>query len=448
MENKYDLTNGHILKKLIMVSLPVMGTSLIQMAYNLTDMMWLGRLGSLAVAASGTAGMYNWLASALMLLCRGGAEIGTSQNLGRNDKLTAFKYGNAALILGLIFSIILTVMYILFSGPLISFFDIKDALVVADAQIYLKIISIGMFFQFMVMILSGMFSGSGNTATPFYINCTGLAANMILDPIFIFVFDLDIAGAAYATIIAQLMVFIIFMVSLRKGKSIFSEFKFNFKVERSYFRQIYVWGIPIALESAMFTIIAMIISRIVAVYGAIPIAVQKIGSQVESITWMISQGFGAALAAFVGQNFGAKKYDRIKQGYGAALGIMLLWGVITTSILYLFAEPIFRLFLKESLAILQGIEYLKILSFSQLFMCVEISTDGAFRGWGKKSIPSFISISFNLIRIPMALYLSNNTALGLNGIWWALTATSVFKGIVAYIWYKNFTRKVFALPND
>ena len=374
-----------------------------------------------------------------MLLCRSGAEIGTAQNVGRSDKRTAYHFCNASLWAGTFFAVVLTAVFVVFSRPLIGFFHIEDAAVVESARLYLMAVSFGLIFQFVAITFTGMFNGSGNSRVPFFINCIGLGTNIVLDPVMIFVFDLGVLGAAYATVFAQFLVALAYVVYIAKGNSIFKDFRPSLKIRWEYMRQTFVWGIPIALESAIFTAIAMFISRIVASYGAVPIAAQKIGTQIESMSWMISQGFAAATASFVGQNYGAGKFSRINRGYRTALYLVCGWGAVTTAILFLFPEFLFRLFLKEPEAVAVGVSYLKILSASQLLMCVDITTAGAFRGLGKTALPSAVTIVFTALRIPMAMVLTRFW--GLDGVWWAITISSNIKGILLPVCYHFYSRK-------
>jgi Na+-driven multidrug efflux pump len=173
----------------------------------------------------------------------------------------------------------------------------------------------------------------------------------------------------------------------------------------------------------------MFIARIIADWGAVAIAVQKVGSQIESVSWMTASGFATATSTFVGQNYGAGKYDRIKYGYRISFIIMGTIGLITTFGLIYFAGPLFKIFIDEPIALKEGIIYLQILGISQLFMCLEIVTNGAFNGLGKTVPPAINSIVFNLLRIPLALLLSS-TALSLTGVWWSVTISSIIKGTV------------------
>lgn len=439
---QYDLTEGSILQKLFRVALPVMGTSFIQMAYNLTDMIWLGHLGSVAVAASGTAGLYNWLAQSLMIFCRSGSEIGISQNFGRGDRTKGYEIANTALIFCILFGVTIMAIYIVFAKPLIGFFRIQDTLIVSNAIDYLSILSTGMIFQFLIITVTGMFNGSGNSKTPFLFNTIGLVLNMLLDPILIYLLRMGVMGAAYATVAAQFTVCVLLLLFLKLGKNNLFDFKFEWIWNPKHIRLLFRWGTPLFLESALFTIITMVLSRFVSAYGTTAIAVQKVGSQIESISWMVAQGFAAAMSAFVGQNFGARNYHRIQFGYSKSMYIMILWGTVTSLALFFFPGEIFRLFISEPDAIADGIAYLKILSFSQLFMCTELTAAGAFRGLGKTAAPSAISIAFNLLRIPLALLLSNALHFGLNGIWITFTLTSIIKGIATPFAYHREKNKL------
>ena len=181
----------------------------------------------------------------------------------------------------------------------------------------------------------------------------------------------------------------------------------------------------------------MMIARMVAGYGDAAVAVQKVGSQIESISWMTADGFAAAVNSFLAQNHGAEKPDRIRKGYRSAMGVVLIWGVLCTVLLIFFPEPIFRLFITEQDVIPMGVDYLVILGVSQLFMSVEITTAGAFAGLGKTLPPSLSSTILTAARIPLAWVLVQ-TPLGLNGIWWSITISSIFKGIVLFLWFRSF----------
>lgn len=451
LQNKYDLTTGSISKKLLLVALPIMGVNFMQMAYNLTDMFWLGELGTDAVAAAGTAGMYLWLSQAFLIFGRTGAEIGVSQNIGKGDKEAAKKYAETSITLSVILGIAFMMLLIIFRNPLIGFFGIKEDYVVKGAVDYLVFVSIGIPFTFVSGAISGCFSGYGNTKIPFYINFVGLIINMILDPVLIFVFDMGIVGAAIATVVAQIIVCIALLVVILYPKhSPFEELKM-FKIpEKEHLKNISIWSVPIAVESLLFTFLSMLVARIVPQWGEGAIAVQKVGSQVESLSWLISGGFGTAVTAFVGQNYGGEKWARIHKGYKISAGLMAIWGTITTILLFFFGEFFISIFLKEKEYIIMGGEYLKILSSCQLILCIEAVTAGLFRGIGKTLPPSIASVCSNAFRVPLAYFLSR-TSLGLNGVWIGVTIGAIIRGVWIFAWYLYARRgmpKVDAVRTD
>ena len=432
------LTEGNIIKTLITLALPIMGTSFVQMAYNMTDMIWIGRIGSKAVAAVGTAGFFTWLGMAFILIPKIGAEIGVAQSVGREDIHRARSFTKHTLQLNIILGILYGASLFLFRRKLIGFFNIGDQEVVSMATSYLMIIALGMNFYFLNPLFTGLYNGYGDSKTPFVINAVGLVANMVLDPLLIFGIGpfpaMGVAGAAIATISAQLLVTLIFIYRLKK-MALFKKLRLFTKPDGEVMKGIIRLGLPVALHSGLFAIFAMFLARIVAQWGPVPIAVQRVGSQIEAISWMTAGGFSTALGTFVGQNYGAGKWERIHKGYYSAMGIVGVIGIGATCLLIFAARPVFSIFIREEEAIRYGIVYLKILGLSQLFMCVEIATAGAFNGLGRTIPPSVISILFTGLRVPIALWVSAEHLLGLNGVWWTISISSVFKGILLTGWF-------------
>lgn len=439
MENR-QLVEGNISRALVKLAVPIMATSFVQMAYNLTDMLWLGRVGTKAVAAAGTAGFFTWFGSALFMIPKIGAEVGVAQSIGREDIDSAKKYAANTLKLDILIALIYSAILMTFRHQIIGFFRLGDKEVIQMATDYLLIISFGLLFYFLNPVFSGIFNGSGNSSTPFKINTAGLITNMILDPIMIMGIGpfpkMGIKGAAWATIIAQFVVTLIFIFTSRKKSVLLKELNLlKIPFDREYIRIILKLGLPVAIHQGLFSSIAMVIARIIAQWGPIPVAVQKVGSQIESISWMTAGGFSTAISAFVGQNYGAGKLERIREGYKKGLQIVGSIGIFATILLIFGAQPVFKLFIPDDPEALEiGIRYLRILGISQLFMTIEIASQGAFNGLGRTVPPSLVSVTFNALRIPAALILSS-TFLGLDGVWWSISISSVFKGTVLTTWY-------------
>lgn len=440
-----DLLNGPIAGSLARLALPIMGTSLIQMAYNLTDMLWIGRLGSNAVAAVGAAGMYIWLSAGFTMLARMGGQVLTAQSLGAGKNEEAVRYASAALWMGLILGLLYGAVSIVFHVPLVAFFRLNSPEVIRNAQWYLIITCGAIVFNFINQILTGLLTAMGNSITTFWSTTTGLLINLVLDPILIFgpgpLPVLGVKGAAIATVFAQVIVFVIYIMRIRKDPVIFSKVKIFHRPDFRYIKEILLIGLPAAVQNIFFTAISMIIARLIAGWGDAAVAVQKVGSQIESISWMTAEGFGSSVNAFTAQNYGAGKNERVRKGYFTALRIMGIWGVFTTLALLLFPEFLFRLFISEPDVIPMGVDYLRILALSQLFMCTEAASAGTFQGLGKSMPPSLTGITFNLLRIPLAVVLSA-TVLKLNGIWWSITISSIIKGIILPVWLMLFMHRL------
>ena len=439
MKKSVDLISENILSSIIKLSIPILGTSFIQMAYNMIDMIWVGRLGSNAVAAVGTAGFFTWFGTSLVFISKIGAEVFVAQEIGKDNIKEKNKYIYNSLFINIIIALIYTIIILIFKRSLIDFFKLGDSEIVTMAIDYLVIISLGMVFYFLNPLFTGIFNASGNSKVPFIINAVGLVFNIVFDPILIFglfgIKPMGVIGAAIATVLAQIIVTILFVITfIRNGYSLsFKNIKY---IDKKYIYKICKIGIPTALQNCSFAFFAMIIGRIVASWGAVAIAVQKVGSQIEAISWMTAEGFGAALTAFVGQNYGAKKFDRILKGYKITMVMSIIIGAFATILLIFFGQSIFSIFIPEEEAIIGGASYLKILGFSQIFMCIEITTAGAFAGLGNTVTPSWVGIILTGFRIPLAIILANLINLGIDGVWYSISITSIFKGILLFILFK------------
>lgn len=437
----HSLTEGSIVKKLLKLTLPIMGTSFVQMAYSLTDMFWIGFLGSKAVAAVGIGGFFPWLAMGFVLLTKIGTEISVAQRIGAKDKETAKRIAGTGITLTAIFALTYALTIFVFRDWFVGFFNTRDPEVDYMTSIYLSITCIGFIGFFLNNVFTGLFNATGNSRTPFIFNTVGLGLNILLDPILILGFGdfqgMGVAGAAIATTFAQLSVLLLFLGAISWKNLLMGHMKIIILPMLEDVKKILKMGLPPAVQSIIFTVISMIIARLIADFGPTPIAVQKVGSQIESITWMTASGFSVALGAFVGQNYGAGEIKRVYEGYQRAMQIAFALGLFNTLLLFFGAKWLFLIFIREPDAVVYGIDYLKILALSQLFMCVEITVSGIFNGLGHTKPPALIGGVFNLARIPMAIVFAMTLGLGINGIWWAITISSIFKGIIAYLWVRK-----------
>lgn len=437
MKTRINLLEGNILPALSALALPIMATSLIQMAYNLIDMIWIGKIGASAVASVGAAGMFIWLSNGLATLAKIGGQIKVGHALGAQKKEDAASYAQSSIQMGIVFAIGFGILSVVFADEMIGFFQLNSAQVIQDAKLYLMITCGLVIFSFMNQIFTGILTAMGNSRTSFIATGIGLVLNIVLDPLFIFGFGaippMGVAGAAIATVLAQLVVMLLFLHTILRDTVLFSNVHILHSYSSQHTMEIFRIGLPSAVQSMLFSGISMVIARLIAGWGDAAVAVQKVGSQIESISWMTAEGYAAALNSFVAQNHGAKNTDRIREGYRLSMIVMLSWGVFCSLVLIVFPQLIFQVFIQEAEVLPMGVDYLRILGVSQLFMCMEITTAGAFSGLGKTLPPSIVSITLTGARIPMAILLGR--WLGLNGVWWAITISSIGKGIVLLGWF-------------
>ncbi|RRD95921.1 MATE family efflux transporter [Clostridiales bacterium COT073_COT-073] len=430
-DKRKEILEGDISKGLIWLALPIMGTSFLEMAYNLTDMFWIGRLSSREVAAVGTAGFFPWLMMGLITIPRIGAEVMIAQSVGRQEESERRAYIATVLQMGVLLGILYSIFIWQNSNWLLGFFRIKEAEVVAMADDYLRIVVFGMVFAFLNPIFTGILNAHGQSGLPFRFNTTGLIINIILDPILIFGFfglpAMGVKGAAYATVIAQISVSLLFIMFMIKDRSEFSGIPFR-RLFLDKWKKVAMTGAPTAVQGLLFTLISMVLARIVTSWGAAAIAVQKVTAQIEAISWRSAYGFSTALTTYVGQNYGAGNKERVKLSYQSAMKMGMGIGIFATGLLLFFPRILLAPFFHEAEVLEMGVQCMRIMGVSQMFMVTEIITSGAFNGLGKTVPPSINGIVFTALRIPMAWYFSG--LIGLDGVWWSVALSSVCKGIV------------------
>ena len=435
MQGTKNLTEGPIKKQLFNLALPIMGTSFIQMAYSITDMAWVGRLGSEAVAAIGAVGILTWMTTSIAYLNKVGAEVSVAQSIGAREEGDARTFAAHNLTIALIISLCWGAMLFAFANPIIGFFKLEAA-ISAQAIDYLRIVSTGFPLIFLAAACTGIYNAAGLSKIPFYVSGTGLIMNMVLDPLFIFGFGMGTDGAACATWLSEATVLAIFIYHLKKKNKLFGGFPFFVRLKS---RQL---GLPVALLNSLFAIINLIMARTASTYGGhIGLMTMTAGGQIEAIAWNTSQGFSTALSTFVAQNFAAQKKERVLGAYHTTLKMTAMFGVFCTLLFVFFGSEVFSLIIPEKAAYEAGGVFLRIDGYSMLFMMLEITMQGLFYGTGRTIPPAIISITFNSLRIPMAIGLTA-MGLGITGVWWAISISSMLKGIVAFIWFRILQKKI------
>ncbi len=443
MSKNNDLTSGHITKKIILLAIPLLLTSFLEMAYSFIDMIWIAQISSDAVAAVGTAGFFPWFGFTITQYITVGTQTRSGQEIGDKNFEKAKQYQKTGMQLAAVIGIIYAFITFVFAENLIGIFNIDNHIVNEQSINYLKVLSLFMPILFINITFTRIYNSKGMSKTPFIFNLVGSVTNIILDPILIFGWfglkPMGVVGAALATVIGHSIVTICFLVYTLK-KSDFLKFDllkiFNKKIAKEILTLSFMPG----AQSMFFCVTAMIVGVIVAKFGSDAIGVQKVGGQLESISWNTATSLSIAIGAFTSQNFGANKLERIKKGYNSILIVSVCIGAFATVIFSLFPHIILIPFYKEAHLIQLGANYLKIIAISLIPQTVEIMTIGSFNGLGITKPASIVSIVFNVLRIFTAIILSN--IIGLNGVWWAITTTTLLKGIIIFVMYRRYEAKL------
>ena len=445
MNENVNLTKGDITKSLFKLSIPLALTAFIQITYNFVDIFFLGRLGKDAIAGVGIAGFLFWIANAITLIPKIGTGVYASHAFGRSDDRETIKVLNNGYILTIAISIFYSLFLFLFSNYYVKFYGLTES-ASAYARDYLHIISFGMVFFFINPVLSQSFQSLGNSLTPFKINTIGLITNIIIDPILIFGYGpiprLEAKGAALATVMAQIVVTLIFVFNIFRKNKILKSAISSFHYKRAWVISIFKMGFPAALMSSFMATISIILNKFMADFGEAAVAAYTVGSQLEAITWNTTEGLQVGIAAMVGQNYGAGLMERVKESIKKSFVILLVIGTISMLVLFAFRYQLFKLFIpndKETIEL--GAIYLAILSFSQIFMSTEIGLTGAFNGLGDTKTPAIIGMVSDFSRIPISKIFM--PIFGVAGVWLAMSLTSVAKGLlVVFMLVKKMKKSI------
>lgn len=432
-------------RQLVKLALPIILSSLLHMTYGIIDMVWVGHLGSEAVAAVGTAGFYLKLGWALSSVITMGAMVLVSHNVGSDNKQALQSYiataANTILAMGLLYSLVMFLM----PQYLIGFFQIQSQAVIEMAESYLKISSAAVVLSFLNLLFTAILNAHGKTKLSFRSALYGNIINIILDPIFIMLLQWGVEGAAWASVIAQAGSSLYFFYVIYKKRLItFNWFHFCWQ----HLGKMIKIGSSVAIQRILFTLIAIILGRIVASWGTDAIAAQKLGLQIESISFMLMGGMMQASSIMTGQSYGAGNYERIRTIYRSGMKTSAWIGLFATLLFVAFPNQLLSLFVNDPDTIKIGSSYLIIVGLSQLFMSLEMLTAGAYNGQGLTKYPASVSIIFTSLRIPLALLLSTKTTLGIMGIWWSISITSMLKGVVLYLLYRRREAKLLEIEKE
>lgn len=440
-KNKTNILEGSISKGLFKLALPVVLTSLISIGYSLTDTWFIGKyLGDEYVSAVAAGAFFINFGMCFCNIPKIGAQVLVAQSIGAKKITMARKYVRTALYLCVGFGLLYCLFVLIFHNYMIKIIKVQNPLIVNSANQFLMISSLGFVFLYLVITVSSIINAEGDTLGPFIFNSAGLLLNVLLDFIFIKYLKWGVPGAAIATVTAQIVACVSIMCYLFRKSSRFRKLRI-FKLDPvRYYRRIVKLGIPNGINQALFSVFAIVLGGMIASINETALGVQRVGIQFEAFSWNISIGLSSAISAFVGQNYGARNLERLKAGYFTGLKWIVSIGFLISAVFIFGGKYLYGFFFENPETIAMGQDYLRILGFSQLFMCAEITTTGAFNGVGRTLQPTINSVVVTSLRIPLAYILA--VLMGLSGIWWSISGTSILKGIISVVWFLWTLKKI------
>ncbi len=401
-----DMTTGSAASRILVFALPLLAGSALQQLYNMVDSIVVGRfVGSTALAAVGVAFPVVFMLSSLFMGLGMGAMVMVSQYFGAKDTDNLRRTLDTVYTALMVGVIPLSVFGAVIVKPIISMLAVP-ADMQAETFIYLIILMIGLIGSLGYNLNAGILQGVGNSKVPLLFLAIACAINIGLDLLLVVVFHMGVAGVAIATIVAQIFswLFGIFYINRK-----FPEVKlrpFSFQFDRRIFKEIIRLGLPTGIQMSLFSIASMVLSRLVNSYGSTFAAGFGAANKLDTFAFLPIQSITTAATSFTGQNIGANKLHRVKDGTAATLKMCLGFSIL--GLLVIPAGPyLMRMFSDDPAVIDAGMAFIYRIMPCYSLLAVLFTLNSVMRGAGESIMPMVSAIlSSTVIRVPAAYILA------------------------------------------
>ncbi len=425
-----DLTQGSILKNLLIYSSPVILGDMLQSLYNSIDAFWVGRLiGPDALAAISAASPVMFMLISLMIGIAVATVIQVGQAFGMKDTPLLVKTMSNSFITILIMVVILSAAGIIFAMPVLKLLNTPDN-IINDAWIFLVIIFSGLIFLFTQNWFSGILRGLGDSMTPLIILSAYVVLNIILAPLLIAGIGpfpkLGVAGSALATVISGMITSAAALVYLAKKNPMFNILKWDYRPDFKIIKKLAFMGFPISIQMIIVSFSALVVVSAVNKMGSDITAAFGIGMRIDQFSFLPAMSLGAAASAFAAQALGAGKKEKIKEALGWSIVISMFFAVLFFAVVNAFAPQIASIFTQDAGVISHSTGYFRIITFTYFFFSLLFVFQGIIRGAGDTAPSTVIAfISLLIIRGSLAHYLPEYNNLNENGIWIAMLVSAI-----------------------
>ncbi len=440
-QNKSELIQkGDMYKVLLSLSIPIMINSIIQTLYNLVDGIWVSKISSVHFAATSFVWPINFLFIALGIgLSVAGTSL-LSQLLGACKYKEAKEYTSQLMVASFLLSIIFVVVGFITSPYIIKLMggegDFGDY-----ANTYLRISFLDLPFMFLYFNINSIMNAQGNTVIPTILSAVSALLNVVLDPIFIFTFDMGIAGAAWATVLSRVVLALLGVKIIFMGDNdLKPEFR-RFKFDKNILKEILRVGLPASIGQTGASIGFMVLNGFIVSYGTATLAAFGMVNRVTNLVMQPAMGVGAALTAVVGQNLGAGQLDRATESFIKASKIALNIGIIGGAFIFIFNKQMVNFFIQskdEPEVIIQSVNYMKYVAFSMPLMGMFSVFQGIFQGSGNTKYSMAMEVGrLWIVRLPMILIFKNFSDFGPSGIWFSMSFSNLIVCLYGLWVYKT-----------
>lgn len=436
--NRELILNGNMLSAILSIAIPVVINSFLQTMYNLTDTYWLGKIGTEQLAA------INLVTPVQNIILNFGSGITVAgsvliaQYIGARDDENAKSMANQIFACAMLFAFVCAAVCFVCTPAIVQWLG-ADGNTFAYGKIYLQIVVLDMPLLYTINIFSAINQAQGDTVRPMLLNLIGIIINMILDPLLMVVFDLNIMGAALATLLAKLPSALIAFYSLnRKDNFIHLDLK-HLKFERDKLKSILRVGLPTAIGGSTMQFGFLLMSKNVYKYGTEAMAAYGIGNKVNSLITLPSNGIGSAVATIVGQNVGADQYDRAVQGYRLSQKISVVFLFFGGMILSKapISTAIVTIFSSDAEVVAMAAEFLSIMAFWCWTNGIYNSTSGLFQGTGHTEVTMIIDATRLWIFRFLTLFICEVVFhMGVRSIWYCVVISNGISAGILYILYR------------
>ena len=432
MEKKYvcDMTNGNAAGLLLRFAFPMLIGNIFQQFYNMADSVIVGKfVGSNALGAVGSVGSLNFMFFSLCMGLGSGIGVLISQYFGAGQDEYVRKIIANAVYITIAAGMLMSLCGTILAKPILCIMNTPQENFV-DALIYMRIVCGATVVVAGYNMISSILRALGDSKTPLIFLVAASGINIILDLIFVIVFHMGVAGAAFATVIAQVLAMLGSIWYKKKKNPYLQLKKRHFQFDREIFQNSLRLGLPIAAQNALIAFSCVALQSVVNRYGAIVMAAYTATSRVEQLVQQPFGSLGTAVSTFAGQNAGAGRYDRVSAGCKVSVRIVLIFSLIMVIVMFLLGDKIVGLFVNEPEVIGIGAKGLQITSLMYIGLGLIYVMRGMLNGVGDATFAMINGVTEVIGRVGFAWLLMMIPSVGLWGVWytngltWALTGAA------------------------